>query len=79
MGVLVDSCVDELDRVGVRERNKSCTLRAKEEGKYTASNIKREVTMKISIEDCKKYNIPSQEERLKTVRQKREVDETKSF
>ena len=35
--------------------------------------------MKIVIEDRKRCNIPAERERLKTVSQRRRVDETKSF
>ena len=76
MRVLVNSCIRELDRIRVRGR-KSCAVRSQEAERHTVSKINRPVNMK--IDDSKSCNILAKRERLKTVSQRRGVDETKSF
>lgn len=51
MRILVNSCVREVDRIGVRERRKSCAARPWEEGRHAVSKIRRAVGMKIAVED----------------------------
>ena len=70
--VQINSC----SRVG---KSKSCAGRLHEDGRVAVSKINRAVSMKIRIEDSKRYNIPSKRERLKIDSQRRGVDETKSF
>ena len=69
----------EVGRIGVRERRQSCAARPREEGTHAVSNIRRAVNMKITVEDSKRGNITAMRERLKTVKQRRGIDETKSF
>ncbi|MPC81241.1 hypothetical protein E2C01_075848 [Portunus trituberculatus] len=76
---LVNSCIRELDRIEVRGRGKPCAARPQVEGRHAVSNISRAVSMKITIKDSKRCNIPTVKKRLKTVSQRRGVDETKSF
>ena len=56
---------------------KPCAARPQEEGRHVVSKTNRAVGMKIAIEDGKKCNIPVKRERVKTVNQRRRVDETK--
>ena len=79
MGVLVNSCNRELDRIGVGGRRKSCGVRQQKDGRHAVCKIDRAVCMKIAIEDRKRCSISVKRERLKTVSQRRGVDETKSF
>ena len=79
MRILVYSCIREVDRIGVRERRQSCAARPREEGRHAVSKIRRAVSMKITIEDSERGNIATMRERLKTVSQRRGIDETKSF
>ena len=60
----------------MRERGKSCGARPREEGRRAVSKIRRIVSMKIAVENSKRYNIAAMRERLKTVRQRRGVNET---
>ena len=52
---------------------------SEEDRRHAVSKINRVVNMKIAIEDSKRCNIPAKKERLKTVSQKRGVDEKKRF
>ena len=79
MRVLVNFCIRELDRIGVRGRRKFCAARPEENGRHAVSMINRAVNMKIAIEDSKECNIPANRDMLKIVSQGRGVDETKSF
>ena len=63
----------------MRGRRKSHVVRLQEEGRYAVSMINRAVSMKMTIEDSKRCNIPTKRERLKTVSQRRGVDEMKNF
>ena len=62
MGVLVNSSISELDRVGVKGKRKSCVVRPQEEGRRAISKINRAVSMKIAIEDRERCNIPTERE-----------------
>ena len=53
--------------------------RPPEEGRLAVSKIRRAVSMKVTVENSKRGNITAKRERLKTVSQKRGIDETKSF
>ena len=64
----------ELDRIGVRGRRKPPVERLQEEGKHAVSKINRTVNMKRAIDTAFRHR-----ERLKTVSQKRGVDEGKRF
>ena len=79
MRILVNSCIRDLDRIGVRERGKSSAARPKKGGKHAVSKIRKAVSMKITVEYSKRANITAKRERLKTVSQRRGIDETKSF
>ena len=80
MRILVYSCIREVDRIGVRGRRKSCAARPREKGRrHAVSKIRRAVSMKIAVEDSKRGNIAAERKRLKTVSQRRGIDETKSF
>ena len=76
---LVNSCITEVDRIGVRGRGKSCAARPREQGRYAVSEIRRAVSMKIAVKESKRGNIAAMRQRLKTVSQRRGVDKTKSF
>ena len=57
MKMLVNSCIRELDRKGVRVSRKSGAARPPERGRHAVSKFRRAVTMKITIEDRKRSNI----------------------
>ena len=65
--------------MGVRGRRKSCAAKLQENRRHAISKINGAVSMKIVIEDRKRFNILAKRKRLKTVSQRRGVDETKSF
>ncbi|MPC81589.1 hypothetical protein E2C01_076214 [Portunus trituberculatus] len=65
-----------MDRIGMIERRKPSAARPQEEVRHAVSKIKRAVSMKIAIKDSKRCNIPEVRKRLKTVNQRRGVDET---
>ena len=79
MRILVYSCIREVDRIGVRERRKSCAARPRKEGRHAVSKIRRAVSMKIAVEYSKSRNISAMRQWLKTVSQRRGADETKNF
>ena len=76
---LVNSCITEVDRIGVRGRGKSCAARPLKQGRYAVSKIRRAVSMKIAVKESKRGNIAAMRKRLKTVSQRRGVDKTTSF
>ncbi len=79
MEMLVNSCISEVDRVGMREHRKSCAARPRKEGRHAVSKFRRAVTMKTTVEDRQRSNIATVFERLKTVNQRRRVDDAKDF
>ena len=54
---MVNSCVRELDRIGVKGRRKSCEARPQEGRRHAVSKIDRAVCMEMAIEDSKRCNI----------------------
>ena len=50
-----------------------------EDAGHAVSKIRGTVSMKVAAKDSKKGNVAAMRERLKTVSQRRGVDETKSF
>ena len=46
---------------------------------HPLSRIRRAVSMNMAIEDSKRYNMPTEEEKLKRVSQRRGNDTTKNF
>ena len=62
----------------MRERRKFCIARTQEEGIHAVIKIRRAVSMDITIEYCKRCNIPAVRKKL-TVGQRRGVDKTKNF
>ena len=77
--MLVDSCIRDLDSIGVRKGRKSCAARPREEWRHAVSKFRRAVSMKITIEDRKRCNIAADVKRWKTVSKRRGADETKSL
>ena len=77
--ILVNSCIREVDRIGVRGKGKSCAARPWEQGRHAVSKIRRAVIMKIAVKESMGGNIAAMRKRLKTVSQRRGVDKTKSF
>ena len=55
--MLVNSCIRDLDSIGVSEGRKSCAARPREERRHAVSKFRRAVSMKITIEDRKGCNI----------------------
>ena len=51
MKMLVNSCISEVDRIGMRKSRKSCAAWPREGGRHAVSKFKRAVTMKIAVED----------------------------
>ena len=54
-------------------------MRPQEERRHAVNKINTAVIINIEIEDSKRFNIPVERERPKTVSQRRGVDKTKSF
>ena len=79
MRVCLTLAFKESDTIGVKGRRKSCATRPQEDRRHAVSKINRTVSMKIAIEDSKRCNVPMKREKLKTVSQRRGVDETKIF
>ena len=63
----------------MRGRGKSCAARPRDQGRHAVAEIRRAVSMKIVVKESKRGNIVAMRKRLKTVSQRRGVDETKSF
>ena len=76
--MLVNSCIREVDRIGVRGRGKSCAARPREQGRHAVSKIRRAVSMKKAVKESKRGNIAAMRKTLKTGSQRRGVDKTKS-
>ena len=74
MGVLVNSCIRKVDRIGLRGRSKSCAVRPREQGRLAVSEIRRAVSMEVAVKESKRGNIAAMRKRLKTVSQRRGVD-----
>ena len=55
--ILVNSCISEVNRIGVRGRGKSCVARPREQGRHAVSEIRRAVSMKIAVKESKRGNI----------------------
>ncbi len=51
MKMQVNSCISEVDRIGMRGSRKSCAARSREGGKHAVRKFRRAVTMKIAVED----------------------------
>ena len=64
MKMLVNSCIRELDRKGVRVSRKSGAARPPEGGRHAVSKFRRAVTMKITIENRKRSNTAADFKRL---------------
>ena len=75
----INSCSREVDRIGVRGRSKSCVARPREQGRHSVSEIRRAVSMEVTVKESKRSNIAAMRKTLKTVSQRKIVDETKSF
>ena len=67
MKILVDSCIRELDRIGMGVSRKSGAAGPPEGGRHAVSKFRRAVRVKIAIKDSKRSNIASKRDRLKTV------------
>ena len=52
--ILVNSCIREVDRIGMRGSSKSCAARPWEQGRHTVSEIRRAVCMKIAVKESKR-------------------------
>ena len=63
MGVVVNTCVRELDRIGVRGRRKSCAAGRQEGERHAVNEINRAVSMKIATKERKRCNIQAKRER----------------
>ena len=81
MRVLVDSCIREMDRIGVKGRRNPFAVRMQEqeEVRQSVSKINRAVSVKIARKDSNGCNIPPMEERLRTVNQWRRAYKANSF
>ena len=65
--ILVNSCIREVDRIGVRGRGKSCVERPREQGRHAISKIRTAVSMKIAVKESNRGNIAALRKRLKIV------------
>ena len=59
-----------MDRIGVRERSKSCAARPREQRRHAVSEIRRAVSMKIAVKESKRGNIAAMRKGLKIVSQR---------
>ena len=67
MKILVDSCVREMDKIGMRMSRMSGVAGPPEEERHAVSKFRRAVRMKIAIKDSKRTNIATKRGILKTV------------
>ena len=79
MGVLVNSCAIELEKIGVTGRKKYFDVRLQKDGRHAVNKINRAVSMKIATGDSKRCSILAKKDRLKPFSQRKGVDEMKSF
>ena len=49
--ILINSCIRKMDRIRMRRSRKSCAARPREGGRHAVSKFRREVSMKIPVED----------------------------
>ena len=70
VNILVNSCINMVDIIGVKGSRKSCAARLWEGRSYTISKFRKAVTMKISVEGSKRYNIVVDCEKLKTIKER---------
>ena len=60
MKMLVNSCIRELDRKGVRVSRKSGAAKPPQGRRHAVSEFRRAVTMKISVKDRERSNIAAE-------------------
>ena len=73
--ILVNSCIKEMNKIGMTKKKKSCASMLQKEERYAISKIKRTVGMKIMVEDSRRCNIPAVRKRLDSCR----INKTKTF
>ena len=54
MGLLVNSCIREVDRIRMRKRGKSCAARQRKERRHAVNKIRRAVSMKTVVGNSKR-------------------------
>ncbi len=74
--MLVDSCIRDLDRIGVSVIRKSSTAGPQEEGRFAVSKFRRAVCMKKAVKDRKGCNITAETKRTENVGKRRAFDST---
>ena len=74
---MVNFCIREVDRIGIKGR--SCAARPREQERHVVSKIREAVSIKIAVKDSKRDNIVPMRKTLKTVSQRRGEDKTKSY
>ena len=79
MKILLNSCIREMDRIGMRVSRKSCATRPREGRRHAVSKFRRTVSMKIAVQDSNRCNIAAECKRLKTVNKSRGVNKTKNL
>ena len=79
MKILVDFCIWEVDRIGMRVSRKSCSVRPREGERHAVNKFRRAVSMKITVEDNKRCNIAAVRKKLKTVSKRKGANKTKMF
>ena len=79
MKIPVNSCIREVDRIGMGVNRKSCVVRPREGWRHAVSKFRRAVSMQITIEDSNRCNIAVECKRLKTVSKRMGVNRTKGF
>jgi len=76
--ILVNFCISEVDKIGVRVCKKSCAARPWEVWKHTVSKF-RTVSMNITVKDTKRCNIAEKCERLNILFNGGELIRRKTF
>ena len=51
---MVNSCIREVDRIGVRGRSKSCAARPREQGRHAVREIRRAVSMEVAVRELER-------------------------
>lgn len=55
--MLVNSCLEEMERIGVKRSSKSSASGTQEDERHEVNKVKREVMMMNAVEDSKRYNV----------------------
>ncbi len=79
MKILVDSCINGLDRIRVSKSGNLSSAGPQEGGRHAVSKFRRAVRMKIAIKDKQRSNSAARLNTKKTVSGVRRANKAKSF